>query len=141
MPLLPSTKNLFNDAAFAKIKKGARVINVARGGVIDEAALLRALDAGQVAGAALDVFAEEPPKFDGHPLIGRPDVIVTPHLGASTTEAQEVRRCLGAACQQLLGLLGCQQLPALSRLLFRFLSPHVEFAQTRSLMHTTTRRD
>ncbi|KXZ53603.1 hypothetical protein GPECTOR_6g520 [Gonium pectorale] len=89
MPLTPGTKNLFGDSAFAKIKKGSRIINVARGGVIDEAALLRALDAKNVSQAALDVFMEEPPKFEGNPLIGRPDVICTPHLGASTTEAQE----------------------------------------------------
>lgn len=90
MPLTPGTKNLFGEAAFAKIKKGARIINVARGGVIDEAALAKALDAGQVAGAALDVFSEEPPKdFAAHPLVNRKDVICTPHLGASTTEAQE----------------------------------------------------
>lgn len=89
MPLTPGTKNMFNDEAFAKMKKGARVINVARGGVIDEAALARALDSGIVAAAALDVFAEEPPKFEGHPLLNRPNVVCTPHLGASTQEAQE----------------------------------------------------
>lgn len=88
MPLTPDTKGLFGDEAFAKIKKGARIINVARGGVIDDEALARALDAGLVAGAALDVFDPEPPAAD-HPLVGRPDVICTPHLGASTREAQE----------------------------------------------------
>ena len=88
MPLTPDTKGLFGDDAFAKIKKGARIINVARGGVIDDDALARALDAGSVAGAALDVFDPEPPAAD-HPLVGRPDVICTPHLGASTKEAQE----------------------------------------------------
>ena len=88
MPLTPGTKELFNDEAFAKMKRGGRIINVARGGVIDDAALARALDAGIVAGAALDVFAKEPPPGD-HPLVGRPDVICTPHLGASTVEAQE----------------------------------------------------
>jgi D-3-phosphoglycerate dehydrogenase len=62
---------MFNDEVFAKMKKGARVVNVARGGVIDEAALARALDAGIVAGAALDVFVEEPPKWEGHPLVNR----------------------------------------------------------------------
>lgn len=62
---------MFNDAAFAKMKKGARIMNVARGGVIEDEALARALDAGIVAAAALDVFEEEPPKFEGHPLIGR----------------------------------------------------------------------
>jgi D-3-phosphoglycerate dehydrogenase len=87
MPLTPTTKNLLNDEAFAKMKKGARIINVARGGVIEDAALARALDAGIVAGAALDVFDPEPPV--DNPLVGRPDVICTPHLGASTREAQE----------------------------------------------------
>ena len=71
MPLTPGTKNMFNDAAFAKMKKGARIMNVARGGVIEDEALARALDAGIVAAAALDVFEEEPPTFEGHPLIGR----------------------------------------------------------------------
>lgn len=87
MPLTPQTKHLFGDESFAKMKKGARIINVARGGVIDDHALARALDAGQVAGAALDVFEPEPPSPDS-PLISRPDVICTPHLGASTAEAQ-----------------------------------------------------
>lgn len=88
MPLLPSTKGMLNDEAFAKMKKGVRIINVARGEVVDEAALARALDSGKVAAAALDVFAEEPPA-PGHPLVGRSNVICTPHLGASTAEAQE----------------------------------------------------
>lgn len=88
MPLTPQTKGLFGDDAFSKIKKGARIVNVARGGVIDDHALARALDAGQVAAAALDVFAVEPPPAD-HPLVGREDVVCTPHLGASTQEAQE----------------------------------------------------
>ncbi|CAK0787442.1 hypothetical protein CVIRNUC_010662 [Coccomyxa viridis] len=88
MPQTPQTKGMFNDDAFSKMKKGARVVNVARGGVIDEAALARALDNGQVAQAALDVFSKEPPPPD-NPLIGRSDVVCTPHLGASTTEAQE----------------------------------------------------
>ena len=69
------------------MKKGARVVNVARGGVIDDESLNRALDAGIVAQAALDVFSKEPPT--NNPLVGRPDVVCTPHLGASTVEAQE----------------------------------------------------
>lgn len=80
-------QGIFGDAAFAKIKKGARIVNVARGGVIDDEALVRALDSGAVAQAALDVFSKEPPV--GNPLVGRDDVICTPHLGASTKEAQE----------------------------------------------------
>nr|CAB3468616.1 unnamed protein product [Digitaria exilis] len=87
MPLTPSTEKLFNDETFAEMKKGVRIINVARGGVVDEEALLRALDNGTVAQAALDVFIEEPPPIDSK-LVQHENVTVTPHLGASTTEAQ-----------------------------------------------------
>jgi D-3-phosphoglycerate dehydrogenase len=86
-PLTPQTKGLLNDEVFRKCKKGVRIINCARGGIVDEAALLRALGSGQVGGAALDVFESEPPK--GNPLLAHPHVIATPHLGASTEEAQE----------------------------------------------------
>ncbi|KAK6916318.1 D-isomer specific 2-hydroxyacid dehydrogenase, NAD-binding domain [Dillenia turbinata] len=88
MPLTPNTSKLFNDETFGKMKKGVRIINVARGGVIDEDALVRALDSGAVAQAALDVFTEEPPPKDSK-LVQHENVIVTPHLGASTKEAQE----------------------------------------------------
>ncbi|XP_019196806.1 PREDICTED: D-3-phosphoglycerate dehydrogenase 2, chloroplastic-like [Ipomoea nil] len=88
MPLTPATQNIFNDETFAKVKKGVRLINVARGGVIDEDALVRALDTGAVAQAALDVFAVEPPPKDSK-LVQHENVTVTPHLGASTKEAQE----------------------------------------------------
>lgn len=88
MPLTSSTDKLFNDETFMKMKKGVRIVNVARGGVIDEEALLRALDAGIVAQAALDVFTEEPPSPENK-LVLHENVTVTPHLGASTTEAQE----------------------------------------------------
>lgn len=71
MPLTPGTKNMFNDSAFAKMKKGARIMNVARGGVIEDEALVRALDAKIVAQAALDVFEEEPPSFETSKLISR----------------------------------------------------------------------
>lgn len=80
------TKNLFNKEVFAKCKKGVRIINVARGGVIDEDDLLEALNDGTVAQAALDVFSEEPPK--GSQLVLHPNCVCTPHLGASTKEAQ-----------------------------------------------------
>ena len=86
-PLLDSTHHMINHGSLAKMKRGVYLINDARGGLIDEEALIEALDSGQVAGAALDVFQQEPPRADNR-LIGRPDVIVTPHLGASTTEAQ-----------------------------------------------------
>ncbi|TKW06974.1 hypothetical protein SEVIR_7G276300v4 [Setaria viridis] len=88
MPLTPATNKMLNDEAFAKMKKGVRIINVARGGVIDEEALVRALDSGVVAQAALDVFTKEPPAPDNK-LVLHENVTVTPHLGASTVEAQE----------------------------------------------------
>ncbi|EYU21248.1 hypothetical protein ABFS82_09G130300 [Erythranthe guttata] len=88
MPLTPATNKILNDDTFAKMKKGVRIINVARGGVIDEDALVRALDNGIVAQAALDVFTVEPPPQDSK-LVQHENVTVTPHLGASTKEAQE----------------------------------------------------
>ncbi|XP_015691599.2 D-3-phosphoglycerate dehydrogenase 3, chloroplastic-like [Oryza brachyantha] len=88
MPLTPATNKMLNDETFAKMKKGVRIINVARGGVIDEDALVRALDSGIVAQAALDVFTKEPPAPDSK-LVLHENVTVTPHLGASTVEAQE----------------------------------------------------
>jgi D-3-phosphoglycerate dehydrogenase / 2-oxoglutarate reductase len=86
-PLTNDTRGLIGEAAIAKMKKGVRIVNCARGGIVDEAALLAALNSGQVAGAALDVFASEPPAKDD-PLVAHPKVVSTPHLGASTGEAQ-----------------------------------------------------
>ncbi|HEY0526171.1 MAG TPA: phosphoglycerate dehydrogenase [Stellaceae bacterium] len=86
-PLTDSTRNIIDAAAIAKMKKGVRIINCARGGLIVEDDLRAALDSGHVAGAALDVFAVEPAKENA--LFGREDLVATPHLGASTTEAQE----------------------------------------------------
>ncbi len=86
-PLTDKTRNIIDAAAIAKMKKGARIVNCARGGLVDEAALRAALESGQVAGAAFDVFSVEPAAEN--PLFGHPNVICTPHLGAATTEAQE----------------------------------------------------
>ncbi len=86
-PLTEKTKNILGADAIAAAKKGVRIINCARGGLVDEAALRVALDSGQVAGAAFDVFTEEP--ATANPLFGHPNVVCTPHLGAATTEAQE----------------------------------------------------
>ena len=87
VPLTDKTRNILSREAIARMKPGVRVINCARGGLVDEAALAEALTAGHVAGAAFDVFAEEP--ATASPLFNLPNVVVTPHLGASTTEAQE----------------------------------------------------
>lgn len=86
-PMTQETRNLINAEAFKKMKKGVYIINCARGGIVDEAALYDAIQAGIVAGAALDVFSKEPPV--GNPLLELDKVIATPHLGASTDEAQE----------------------------------------------------
>jgi D-3-phosphoglycerate dehydrogenase / 2-oxoglutarate reductase len=85
-PLTEQTRNILSGENLAKTKPGVRIVNCARGGLIDEAALKEALDSGHVAGAALDVFATEP--ATDSPLFGTPNFICTPHLGASTTEAQ-----------------------------------------------------
>jgi D-3-phosphoglycerate dehydrogenase len=87
-PMSAETKGLIGAAAFAKMKKGVFLVNAARGGIVDEAALLAALDSGVVAGCALDVFVKEPPEPQS-PLVAHERVICTPHLGASTDEAQE----------------------------------------------------
>mgnify|MGYP000181162135 CR=1 FL=1 len=86
VPLTPATKGMIGKAELARLKPSARIINCARGGIIDEAALDQALRDGQIAGAALDVFVNEPP-LDS-PLLDNPRVVLTPHLGASTREAQ-----------------------------------------------------
>jgi D-3-phosphoglycerate dehydrogenase len=85
-PLTDATRGIISEKSVGKMKKGVRIVNCARGGLIDEAALKAALDDGRVAGAALDVFEEEPAKTNV--LFGHPKVICTPHLGASTSEAQ-----------------------------------------------------
>ncbi|CAG2193147.1 PHGDH [Mytilus edulis] len=86
-PLIPQTRNLINDQVFSVCKKGVKVVNVARGGIIEEAAIKRAIESGQCGGAGLDVFESEPPK--DFTLAKMPQVLATPHLGASTTEAQK----------------------------------------------------
>src|SRR6476620_7810953 len=86
-PLTDKTRNIIDAPALAAMKKGVRIINCARGGLVEENALRAALDSGHVAGAAFDVFTEEP--ATANPLFGHPNVVCTPHLGAATTEAQE----------------------------------------------------
>jgi len=88
-PLNDATRGLLNRDTLARCKDGVRIVNCARGGIVDEAALLEALERGKVAGAALDVFSEEPPGPALGPLLRHPRVVVTPHIAASTDEAQE----------------------------------------------------
>ena len=87
VPLTAETRGLIDAAAIERMRDGVRIINCARGGIVDEEALAQGLDSGKVAGAAIDVFVEEPPAKE-HPLLAFPGVVATPHLGASTGEAQ-----------------------------------------------------
>jgi D-3-phosphoglycerate dehydrogenase len=88
MPLTEDTKHMLNEDAFARMKDGVRIFNCARGGIIDETALVAALESGKVAAAGLDVYEDEPP-VEHHPMRGIENLVLTPHLGASTAEAQE----------------------------------------------------
>jgi D-3-phosphoglycerate dehydrogenase / 2-oxoglutarate reductase len=106
-PLIASTKGMISTAELAQMKPGSRILNVARGGTIDEAALLAALESGHLAGAAVDVFTTEPPTKDPESsvakLVAHPRCVATPHLGASTVEAQE--NVSIDVCEQVLQVL------------------------------------
>ena len=106
-PMLASTRGMLSTTELSKMKKGARILNVARGGIIDESAVLEALESGQLAGAAIDVFTTEPPQKDPESsaakLIAHPKCVCTPHLGASTVEAQE--NVSIDVCEQVLQIL------------------------------------
>ncbi len=130
-PLTDQTRGILSREALAKTKPGVRIVNCARGGLIDEAALKDALDSGHVAGAALDVFAQEPAKEN--PLFGTPGLICTPHLGASTTEAQ-VNVAIQVAEQMsdfllLGGITNAVNVPSLSAEEAPRLRPYMELAE------------
>lgn len=135
--LTPETKHLIGAAELGKLKKTARVLNVARGGIIDEHALAAALTAGTIAGAAIDVFETEPPAAD-HPLRTAPNCIVTPHLGASTTEAQETVAI--EAAQLITDFLqrgvvaNAVNMAAVDRAELEALKPHVDLARRLGLL-------
>ncbi len=129
--LSPATEKMFGAAAFAKMKRGARLVNCARGELIDEAALAEALKSGQLAAAAVDTFAEEPPK--NSPLIGLANLIATPHIAGSTAEAQEE---VGTAVAQQVrdyladGLIrNAVNMPALSPEQYRRLRPYIDLGE------------
>ncbi|KAJ9280895.1 hypothetical protein DTO021D3_2365 [Paecilomyces variotii] len=104
-PLISSTRNMISACEIAQMKPGSRILNVARGGTVDEVALLAALESGHLAGAAVDVFTSEPPETNSSAakLISNPRVVATPHLGASTMEAQESVSI--DVCEQVLQIL------------------------------------
>jgi D-3-phosphoglycerate dehydrogenase len=131
VPKTKDTTGLLGRAAFAKVRPGVLVVNAARGGIVDEAALLEALESGQVGGAALDVFEQEPPPKD-HPLLRHERVISTPHLGASTEQAQ-VNVSIAVAEQVrdylLSGIIGnAVNVPSISREAFGRMRPYLELA-------------
>src|SRR5258706_1271302 len=137
-PLTAETRGVIGRDAFAKMKKGVHIINCARGGLVDESALYDAIKSGTVAGAALDVFVEEPPARD-HPLLMLDEVIVTPHLGASTTEAQEgVAFTVAEQMRDYLltgALRGAVNVPALSAKESAALQPYVGLAESLGRFH------
>jgi D-3-phosphoglycerate dehydrogenase len=132
-PLTSETRGLIGATAFSKMKRGVRVINCARGGLIDERALLAAIKEGIVAGAALDVFEQEPPPPD-HPLLSLEEVICTPHLGASTAEAQEgVAVTVAEQMRDYLltgALRGAVNVPALGAQELNALQPFITLAES-----------
>ena len=137
-PLTNETRGIVGREAFAKMKQGARIINCARGGLIDEQALYEAIKSGIVAGAALDVFEQEPPPAN-HPLLQLDQVIVTPHLGASTTEAQEgVAFTVAEQMRDYLltgALRGAVNVPALGAKELNLLQPYLALAEGLGRFH------
>src|SRR5205085_1914047 len=126
-----AAQNLVSAANIQKMKKGARLINTARGELVDESALAEALKCGKLAGAALDVFSEEPPK--NSPLVGLPNVIATPHVAGSTAEAQEeVGTQVAVQIKDYLAdgiIRNAVNLPALSADQYRRVRPYLELAE------------
>ncbi len=138
-PLTPETRGMIGSDALAKMKKGVRIINCARGGIVDEAALAAAIRDGKVAGAALDVFSQEPPPPD-HPLLKLDQVICTPHLGAATDEAQV--NVAVAIAQQVVNYLtsgviqDAVNVPSISPELLEVLGPYLTLSEKLGSLQT-----
>jgi D-3-phosphoglycerate dehydrogenase len=130
--LTTDTQGMLNDAAFAKMKKGVRVVNCARGELIDGEALRHAMESGKVAGAALDVFQTEPPAA-GEPLLALDNVLATPHIGGSTEEAQEIVgvRIVEQVIEYLKSgvALNAVNVPAMTAEQYRAVGPYVSLAE------------
>ena len=139
VPLTPETQGMINKAAFAQMKTGVRIINCARGGIVDEQDLADAIEEGKVAGAALDVYVDEPPKPD-HPLVKLDQVVTTPHLGASTDEAQ--LNVAIAVAEQMVDFLTkgivryAINVPSVSPELLEVLRPYLTLSEKLGSLHT-----
>ena len=137
VPKNKNTTGLINKAAFDQMKNGVMIINCARGGIVDEDDLYNALTSGKVAGAALDVFATEPPPAE-HPLLGMDNIICTPHLGASTAEAQT--NVAVAVAEQIIeylknnNIINAVNVPAVSGKLLEQLGPFLHLADRMGCM-------
>jgi D-3-phosphoglycerate dehydrogenase len=131
-PFTKETEGLLDEAAFKMMKRGVRIINCARGGIIDESALYEAIKKKKVAGAALDVFSQEPPV--NNPLLDLPQVIATPHLGASSEQAQ--KNVAVAIAEQMLDYLqnglirNAVNMPSMSRKMIEHASSPCIFRET-----------
>lgn len=130
--LTPETKHMINAQSIARMKPGVRIINCARGELIDQDALLDALNSGKVAGAGLDVFSPEPLP-EGHPLLSAPNLIATPHIAGSTEEAQEIVgiRIVEQLVEYLLHgvAINAVNMPAVAPEQYRAISPYIELAE------------
>lgn len=130
-PLTDETRHMISDLQFKKMKDGVRIINCARGGIIDEEALLKAIKSGKVAGAALDVFEKEPPK--DNPLVDLECVVTTPHLGASTEQAQ-IKVAIDIARQMVdalsnRGIRNAVNMPSVAPEVFKKIQPYIILAE------------
>jgi len=130
-PLTDETRHMISDKEFAVMKNGVRIINCARGGIIDEDSLIRAIEAGKVAGAAFDVYENEPPK--GSKLIALDRVVLTPHLGASTEEAQtnvavEVANTVRDALLNR-GVRNAVNVPCIDAEMYKIIDPYLKLAE------------
>lgn len=135
-PLTDQTKYMINEDAFKKMKKGLRIINCARGGIVDENTLFKAIEEGRVAGAALDVYDNEPPKDS--PLLRLKNVVLTPHLGASTEEAQvNVAIDIAESVKDALlnrGIRNAINVPCVEPELCKVLDPYIQLAEKMGCM-------
>jgi D-3-phosphoglycerate dehydrogenase len=136
-PLTDDTRHIIGEKAFKKMKKGVRIINCARGGIVDEKALAVAIEKGIIAGAALDVYEKEPPGHGG--LIGMNEVVTTPHLGASTEEAQvnvaiDIANSISDAIMHR-GIRNAVNVPSIAPELLKVIEPYLNLAEKIGKFH------